>query len=204
MSVHKTGDLGFERIEKELKYLNSHQVVIGFFGDRDSKLLTIVRANEYGAHIVPKKGQYLWVPSENNKDGEHPEGLFIPKGKRVACKREEDGSLTVYFYLLKEVDIPSRPFIRKAFEKNRKKYISIVKEGIEDIIYEKGTGKQVLEQLGIAAQADIRKSAVDWRVPGNAPLTVALKNKHSNDPLVDTGELQRKVTWKIMKSGDDD
>ena len=50
-------------IEREMKYLNEYQVVIGFFGDEDSQLLEIVRANEYGADIVPKKGKYLWVPS---------------------------------------------------------------------------------------------------------------------------------------------
>ena len=41
-------------IEREMKYLNEYQVVIGFFGDEDSQLLEIVRANEYGADIVPK------------------------------------------------------------------------------------------------------------------------------------------------------
>ena len=33
-------------IEREMKYLNEYQVVIGFFGVEDSQLLEIVRAKE--------------------------------------------------------------------------------------------------------------------------------------------------------------
>ena len=43
---------GYNRIPevtKELDYLKTHQVVIGFFGKRESRLLTIVGANEFGA-----------------------------------------------------------------------------------------------------------------------------------------------------------
>ena len=53
MTLKKNGNIDFNKITKELKYLKTHEVQIGFFGDRDGHLLTIVRANEYGAKIVP-------------------------------------------------------------------------------------------------------------------------------------------------------
>lgn len=42
-----------DHITKEMDYLNHHQVVIGFFSDENSLLLTIVRANEYGGTHSP-------------------------------------------------------------------------------------------------------------------------------------------------------
>ena len=45
---------------------------------------------------------------------------------------------------------------------------------------------------------DIQESAVQLRNPKNAPLTV--ENKGSDNPLVDTGELERKVTYKIISA----
>lgn len=65
MTLKKEGNIPFDKIEKELDYLKRNQVAVGFFGSDDSQLLTVVRANEYGAHIVPKKAKYLWVPSKN-------------------------------------------------------------------------------------------------------------------------------------------
>ena len=70
---------------------------MGFFGEDDALLLTIVRANEYGADIKPKKGDYLYVPYKkaNGKQG---------------------------LYKLKEVHIPARPFIKNAWKANEEKY----------------------------------------------------------------------------------
>ena len=63
---------GYNRIPevtKELDYLKTHQVVIGFFGKRESRLLTIVGANEFGATIKPKNGEWLWIPTKDCPKG---------------------------------------------------------------------------------------------------------------------------------------
>lgn len=192
-----------ERVEKELAYLNSHEVVVGFFGEEGSQLLTVVRANEYGAHIVPKKAQHLWVPSRQAiKEYGHAvkpkdvEYIFVPKGKHVAV-RNVDGKLVVYFYLLDEVDIKPRPFIRKAKLDNQAKYQKEIEKGIEEIIYNGKTGKQLLNKLGRIAVSDIRQSAVLWTIPGNAPLTIDNK-KGTDNPLIDTGKILKAVTYVIM------
>lgn len=206
MTLTKEGNINFDQIEKELTYLKQHQVAVGFFSDHDSMLLEIVRANEYGAHIVPKKGKYLWVPSREaikhyGKDvrPKDVKGLFVPKGKHIACVTE-GGKLVVYFYLLGKVNIPARPFLRKSLEDNSAKYRRYIKAGIDQILYHNGKGKDLLTKLGVMAVADIRHTLVRWTKPGNAPLTIQNK-RGQNNPLTDTGALPKRVTWKIIPLG---
>lgn len=209
MTLKKKGNIDFQAIEKELDFLRKNQVAVGFFGDQDSRLLTIVRANEYGAHIVPKKAQHLWIPSKHaiQKYGKtvrarDVSGIFIPKNKHVACVME-GGRPVVYFYLLDESNIPARPFLRKSLEENQKKYGRMAKEGIESILYHDAKGKDILGKIGVTAVSDIRRTMTRWTKPGNAPLTVDNK-KGQDNPLVDTGILPKRVTWKIIPIGGKD
>ena len=206
MTLKKEGNIPFDKIENELDYLKHNQVAVGFFGSDDSQLLTVVRANEYGAHIVPKKAKYLWVPSKNaikrygkNVRARDVNGIFIPKGKHVACVMEGDKPV-VYFYLLEESNIPARPFLRKSLEENSSKYGRMIKSGIEGILYDEKTGKELLSKLGVTAVADIRATLTRWTKPGNAPLTIDNK-KGQDNPLTDTGMLPKRVTWKILPIG---
>ncbi|CAM3083760.1 hypothetical protein SAMN04487792_1554 [Lactobacillus bombicola] len=192
------------RVIRQLESLNKHAVAIGFFGEKNSQLLTIVRANEYGAHIVPKKGQWLTIPTENvpigsdgaPKSAKEIPGLFKPKGKNVLAFSNNDGTLTVMYYLVKEVNIPSRPFIRLALIENTEKYKHMIEQGIEDITFNGSNAIKVLTKLGVTAVADIRKSSITLSKPANAPATIA--RKKSSNPLVDTGNLQRSITYRII------
>lgn len=147
-------------------------VAVGFFGENDAKLLMIVRAQEYGAFIKPKNGKYL----------------MVPKGKKPS-----DG-----YYRLKSVRIPARPFLRTAFEDNEKKYSRYILNGLDRIAYKGDTAMGLLNRLGTIAVADIRKSMIKWSKPANAPLTI--ERKGANNPLIDSGEMLKKVTYKIIKS----
>ena len=196
-----------DHITKEMDYLNHHQVIIGFFSDENSLLLTIVRANEYGAHIRPKNSSgFLWIPSRQAikefgknvtaKDVRNKYQLFIPKGKHIAAVNQ-DGKLVTYFYLMQKVDIPARAFIRKTGIDYRQKYRRYIKAGIEEIMYDGKTGKALLEKLGRMGVSDMREVMRRWTKPGNAPLTIDNK-RGANNPLVDTGQLQKSITWKIL------
>ena len=185
-------------ITKELDYLNKHQVAIGYFGEHESRLLTIVGANEFGATIKPKNGKWLWIPTKECPRGKGPkdiQGLFIPKGHRVACVNN-NGKLVAYFYLSKLVQIPARPFIRQAYMNNKAKYTKLVRHGITQIFLGRLTGEQLLNRLGLVCTADIAKASIRLKHPANRPVTI--ERKGSDNPLVDTGELQRKVTYKIL------
>lgn len=214
MTVKKNGNIDFNKITKELKYLKTHEVQIGFFGDRDGQLLTIVRANEYGAKIVAhNKSGKLWVPSREaiKKYGKSVKpsdvkDLFVAGSKKVNGKKvlgksagvTENGKYVVLFYLLDHVRIPARPFLRKAFYDNQRKYRRLVKVGIDEIIYDDKTGHDLLVKLGKTGVSDVRESIVRWTKPGNAPLTIDNK-RGTNNPLVDTGRLIKSVTYKIVR-----
>ncbi len=175
MTVKTTGSHpNFLKLAKEFDKLNHFQVAVGFFGEDDAKLLMIVRANEYGITIRPKPGNktgYLMVPYKDNK------------GKKG-------------FYKLKAVTIPPRPFIKQAWEQNESKYKQMILDGLDSISCGKTTALGLLNKLGVESVKDIQESAVKLQNPKNAPLTVA--NKGSDNPLVDTGELERKVTYKVI------
>ena len=214
MTLKKNGNIDFNKITKELKYLKTHEVQIGFFGDRDGHLLTIVRANEYGAKIVPhNKSGKLWIPSREaiKKYGKSVKpsdvkDLFVAGSKKVDGKKVlgksagviENGKYVVLFYLLDHVRIPARPFLRKAFYDNQRKYRRLVKVGIDEIVYDDKTGHDLLVKLGKAGVSDVRESIRRWTKPGNAPLTIDNK-RGQNNPLVDTGKLSQAVTYKIVR-----
>lgn len=214
MTLKKNGNIDFNKITKELKYLKTHEVQIGFFGDRDGHLLTIVRANEYGAKIVPhNKSGKLWIPSREaiKKYGKSVKpsdvkDLFVAGSKKVNGKKVlgksagiiENGKYVVLFYLLDHVRIPARPFLRKAFYDNQRKYRRLVKVGIDEIVYDDKTGHDLLVKLGKTGVSDVRESIVRWTKPGNAPLTIDNK-RGTNNPLVDTGSLIKHVTYKIVR-----
>lgn len=214
MTLKKNGNIDFNKITKELKYLKTHEVQIGFFGDRDGQLLTIVRANEYGAKIVAhNKSGKLWIPSREaiRKYGKSVKpsdvkGLFVAGSKKVDGKKVlgksagviENKKYVVLFYLLDHVRIPARPFLRKAFYDNQRKYRRLVKVGIDEIIYDDKTGHDLLVKLGKTGVSDVRESIVRWTKPGNAPLTIDNK-RGQNNPLVDTGSLIKHVTYKIVR-----
>ena len=214
MTLKKNGNIDFNKITKELKYLKTHEVQIGFWGDRDGHLLTIVRANEYGAKIVPhNKSGKLWIPSREaikrygkSVKPSDVKDLFVAGSKRVDGKKvlgksagiTENGKYVVLFYLLDHVRIPARPFLRKAFYDNQHKYRRLVKVGIDEIVYDDKTGHDLLVKLGKAGVSDVRESIRRWTKPGNAPLTIDNK-RGQNNPLVDTGRLIKSVTYKIVR-----
>ena len=100
--------------------------------------------------------------------------------------------------MLDHVRIPARPFLRKAFYDNQRKYRRLVKVGIDEIVYDDKTGHDLLVKLGKAGVSDVRESIRRWTKPGNAPLTIDNK-RGQNNPLVDTGKLSQAVTYKIVR-----
>ena len=160
------------RIRRELDNLSGKAVVVGILPKQSEFLQMIAVVNEYGAHIKPKKGKYLYVPG--------------PKGK---------------VYQLKSVDIPARSFLRSTYDAKHRKWEHTITAGAHRIVRSNGevTANQVMTALGVTMQKQIRKSISRKKKPANAPLTVA--NKGKNDPLVDTCKLGNSIKYKITKRG---
>ncbi|KAB0676016.1 HK97-gp10 family putative phage morphogenesis protein [Aureimonas leprariae] len=98
--------------------------------------------------------------------------------------------------------IPERPFMRNAMRANWEKYRKAMEAAAREIVdVAKGGGspaastRKVLGRLGALAQGDIQSEITSLSSPPNAPSTV--RQKGSSKPLIDTGEMRSKVTWKV-------
>ena len=209
MSKEKSLTNRWPKIIKQLEKLNRLSVGVGYFSeDGNAQLLIIARANEYGAHIQPKNGQWLTIPTKDTPTGSDGgpmspheiKGLFRPGDKHVLAVNQ-GGQLTIMYYLVKDVTIPARPFIRTAMIENQKKYEQQIIHGIDSIIAGENTAHSLMKKIGLKAEADIKLQMVSWSKPGNAPATIDLKHG-ANNPLVNKGILSRAVTSMVMEGWD--
>lgn len=90
---------------------------------------------------------------------------------------------------------PPRPFLLNAIRKNRSKYLSMLKSSGMKVLTGEMSLDTALSQLGITAQGDVQQEITDLKDPPNSPVTIALKG--SSNPLIDSGEMRAKVTWKV-------
>lgn len=99
----------------------------------------------------------------------------------------------------KGVVIPSRPFLRQSFDKNKNTYIRIINKGYDDIYSGGKTVKSVLDRVGLQMETDTKKEIQAGEFKPNSPSTI--KNKKSSRPLVDTGQLINSIVSKTFIKG---
>lgn len=133
----------------------------------DGKLHMIAHVQEYGATIVPKNGDYLMVPM--------PDGTFRN---------------------LKQVVIPSRPFIAQTVTQHAKDWEEKSKDMLLAIIA--GNSARPLKvELANKMALDIKQTMSSGNFTANAPLT--LERKNGSTPLIDTGSLQGAIRGEVEK-----
>ncbi len=93
--------------------------------------------------------------------------------------------------------IPERSFIRSSFEIHRGEYFSLMRQTVPNIYAGKATVKKMLEVIGLKAANDIKHGIKQEGIPPpNATSTVL--HKHSDKPLVDTGQLVNSISWSVV------
>ncbi len=218
MSIKITDDKrDWDELKHQIDLLNHYMVVIGFWGN--DRMIEIASALEYGATIKPKNGNWLTIPSKDDDLGDdgfpmsvsewkekHPDETLFRPGKTghvlVTKDSQSARGFKIIFYLMKQVKIPARPFLRVAAITHEGKYTRLAKVGVERLIDGEATAKGLLDLLGHTAVADIRQEMRLWSKPGNAPVTI--ENKGMNDPLIGKraggqgGALINRVTYKII------
>lgn len=184
-------------VADELKQLNSYSLEIGVFGADDSFIAMLASVHEFGMTIRPK-GKFLTIPTKaaGKKKARDIKGLFKPKGKRILATTNKQGKLTVMFYLVEEVVIPERSFIRSTFDEKENEWANYISTLIGKVVNGSATAREVYERLGARIQRDIQRKIKQLSEPGNAGATVARKG--SNNPLIDSGRLRQSVTWKVV------
>ena len=89
--------------------------------------------------------------------------------------------------------IPARPALSISIRSNAKRYEEWLRRELRQRLLGKRTDEQIAERLGIKAAGDVQQSITDLEDPPNAPSTI--KAKGSSNPLIDSGEMRRAVTW---------
>jgi len=182
------------KLRSNLKELQSLQLEVGVFGDEGFYSM-IANVHEFGM-TINAKGSFLTIPTPEAGDRRPRDidGLFRPKGKNVLAV-SNGNELTVMFILKESVNIPERSFIRSTFDEKQSEWQKFVASRLDSVIDTKMSGRQLLELLGAKIQSDIQQKITSLSSPPNSPLTAA--NKGSKNPLVDTGGLRQRVTWKV-------
>lgn len=185
-----------DKLREVLDDLDRYSLEIGIFGSDGSFYVMIANVHEFGMTIKAKK-EWLTIPTkeaEGRSAADIP-GLFRPKGKNILAV-SENGELKVMFILKKSVNIPERSFIRSSFDDKNKDWIKFFERLLERALESKITVKTMYERLGAKIQGDIQERMRELQSPPNSPITV--ENKGSSNPLIASGELRRRVTYRVV------
>ena len=91
--------------------------------------------------------------------------------------------------------IPSRPFIRISADTNKAAWAKLAQQCVNDVI-DGDSPRDAAQVVGHRMVEDIRKVFGDTsKLKANAPSTIAKKGR--NEPLVDSGEMRRRVNFRI-------
>ena len=191
-------------IKDALREVSQLAVEVGVILDVGSKgiefLQMIATANEFGTDITPKNSRYLAIPTKLGL-GHSPrdfKGLFVPKGKHVLAKSNNNGGLDIYFILKSHVRIPERSFLRSGLDDNMYKMADLVEENLQRVFNLEMSPQDMYERLG-RQLADYIKIEIRLKMsPKNAPLTIA--NKGKDDPLVDKGSLLNSISYRVVEA----
>lgn len=91
--------------------------------------------------------------------------------------------------------IPERPFLRITMRAERNKYQRMMAVGAREILHGGTSMRSILSRLGILAQGDVQGTITSLQSPPNAPSTI--RQKGSSNPLIDTGEMRQRVSFKV-------
>lgn len=186
-----------------LRELGAHKIKVGVFGEDGSELVTIARANEFGVTIKPKNGKYLTIPSKLAKGKgarEFQDLRFVPTKNggllvKDTVKRGGQVRSDIYFYLVKEVTIPERSFIRAGFDNNVDFMMNKIKQYMNMVIAGRLSADTFLNMIGMEWAGKMQLHLRNLSSPPNAAITK--ENKGSSNPLVNTGRLVGAIRHKI-------
>ncbi len=89
--------------------------------------------------------------------------------------------------------IPPRPFLRTGLNDNIRKYRSLFKAVLKNVLLRKMSYDMATSIIGETAQADVQAKITNLRSPENSPITIKLKG--SSNPLIDERQLVQHIRW---------
>lgn len=114
----------------------------------------------------------------------------------------ESGEMTVaalaivHEYGVPDRNIPSRPFMRQTWQNNKRDTKDKARLAFGSVLKGRWTPYQALSRMGLDYEDKIRATIDDGNFKPLKPDTI--KAKGSSKPLIDTGDLRRRVTSKVV------
>lgn len=104
-------------------------------------------------------------------------------------------------------NIPSRPFLKIAYEKYKDKIVQYKANLLKKVYDGKITFEQGLDRLGLLHQGQIQRTIGESSLfEQNAPSTKKIKESKtrrgssgSSKPLIDTGRMRQSITYEVKK-----
>lgn len=97
-------------------------------------------------------------------------------------------------------DTPERPFMRQSFE-NHEPELQAACDMVNKTLAGGGTAEGALNTLGVFCKGLVQQEIVDGGFAPNAPSTI--RQKKSDQPLIDTGHMRQSVNYIVRKAGAD-
>lgn len=94
---------------------------------------------------------------------------------------------------------PARPVIRQMIDRRRDALGKTMAEELDAMIALGRDRHEALERIGASVAAELRAAIYAFSDPPNAESTILKKLK--NDPLVDSGKMAERITFRIAKRG---
>ena len=131
------------------------------------------------------------------RDLEKLYGMEVVAGMLKDSGKAENGASYVDIATWNEYGtsrIPSRPFIRISADTNKAEWAKLAQQCVNDVI-DGDSPRDAAQVVGHRMVEDIRKVFGSSELKANAPSTVRKKGR--NEPLVDSGEMRRRVNFRI-------
>lgn len=94
--------------------------------------------------------------------------------------------------------IPMRSIIRRAVVLNEAKIQDWLRKGAERVVDLKATERQTLDQIGLKIVSTMQDRVESGEItPPLADSTIEHRRKHTETPLLDTGQLRSSITSKV-------
>ena len=175
---------GLEKLDKELKYLQSHAVKVGVLGNGSAERRA---KNKAKRKLMKRKGLLKKGGSFSSRDK--------TRKKSKSALIEEYAVFNEYGTSL---GIPARPFFRLSVKTSRaqKEIKEYMKAQLEMVISGEMTGEEAYNNLGTFLVQKIKKTIMSGSFAANKDATV--KKKGQSTPLVDTHSLYNSISYEIV------
>lgn len=95
-------------------------------------------------------------------------------------------------------DTPERPFMRQSFERHED-VLHAACEDVNDSLAAGDTVEHALDTLGVVVKGLVQNEIREGGFAPNAPSTI--RQKKSDQPLIDTGHMRQSVNYIVRKVG---